>query len=56
MVVVDLSAVYHSPALPVAMTCVGAWLRAVLTAHDGVRRMVVMDESWRMFSHLAIAV
>ena len=55
LVVVDLSAVYHSPALPVVMTCVAAWLQSALAADDGTRRMVVMDESWRMFSHLAIA-
>ncbi len=55
VVVVDLSAVYHSPALPVVMTCVAAWLQAALSRDDGARRMVVMDESWRMFSHLAIA-
>jgi type IV secretory pathway VirB4 component len=55
LVVVDLSAVYHSPALPVVMTCVAAWLQAALASDDGRRRMVVMDESWRMFSHLAIA-
>ena len=55
LVAVDLSAVYHSPALPVVMTCVAAWLQAALTADDGTHRMVVMDESWRMFSHLAIA-
>jgi type IV secretory pathway VirB4 component len=54
IVVVDLSAVYHSPALPVVMTCVAAWLQAAIK-DDGRRRMVVMDESWRMFSHLAIA-
>jgi hypothetical protein len=36
------------------MTCVAAWLQAALGADDA-RRMVVMDESWRMFSHLAIA-
>src|SRR5439155_3101238 len=55
LVVVDLSAVYYSPALPVVMTCVAAWLQTALAADDGTRRMVVMDESWRMFSHLAIA-
>jgi type IV secretory pathway VirB4 component len=55
LVVVDLSAVYHSPTLPVVMTCVAAWLQTALAADDGTRRMVVMDESWRMFSHLAIA-
>jgi type IV secretory pathway VirB4 component len=54
LVVVDLSAVYHSPALPVVMTCVAAWLQTALGVDDA-RRMVVMDESWRMFSHLAIA-
>ena len=54
LVVVDLSAVYHSPALPIVMTCVAAWLQAALGADDA-QRMVVMDESWRMFSHLPIA-
>jgi hypothetical protein len=55
LVVVDLSAVYHSPALPVVMTCVAAWLQATLESDDGAKRMVVVDESWRMFSHLPIA-
>jgi type IV secretory pathway VirB4 component len=55
LVVVDLSAVYHSPVLPVVMTCVAAWLQTALSGEDAGRRMVVMDESWRMFSHLAIA-
>ena len=32
LIVVDLSAVYHSPALPVVMTCVAAWLQAALMA------------------------
>jgi hypothetical protein len=36
------------------MTCVAAWLQTALGVDDA-RRMVVMDESWRMFSHLAIA-
>jgi hypothetical protein len=55
LVVVDLSAVHHSPALPVVMTCVAAWLQATLSTDDGVHRMVVIDGSWRMFSHLPIA-
>lgn len=41
----DLSAVYHFPALPVVMTCVAAWLQAALMANDGSQRMVVIDES-----------
>ena len=35
------------------MTCVTARLQAALSATD--QRMVVVDESWRMFSHLPIA-
>lgn len=53
-VIVDLSAVDHSPALPVVMTCVATWLQAALTNDSDVRRMVVVDESWRIFSHLPI--
>jgi type IV secretory pathway VirB4 component len=55
LVVVDLSAVYHSPTLPVVMTCVAAWLQAALAADSSRRRLVVVDEAWRMFSHLPIA-
>jgi hypothetical protein len=55
VVLLYLSAVHHSPAPPVVMTCVAAWLQTALAADDGVRRMVVEDESWRMFSHPAIA-
>lgn len=36
------------------MTCVAAWLQAALPS-DNTYRMMVMDESWRMFSHLPIA-
>jgi hypothetical protein len=41
--------VCHSPALPVVMTCVAAWPQAALGS-DGAHRMVVLDESWRMFT------
>jgi hypothetical protein len=37
------------------MTGVAAWLQTAIAVDDGARRMVVMDESWRMFSHVAIA-
>lgn len=46
---------YHSPALPVVMTCVAAWLQAALATDTHTRRVVVMDEAWRMFSDVAIA-
>jgi type IV secretory pathway VirB4 component len=55
LVVVDLSAVYHSTALPLVMTCVAAWLQGAVSADGTTKRMVVLDEAWRMFSHLAIA-
>jgi type IV secretory pathway VirB4 component len=55
LVVVDLSAVYHSSALPLVMICVAAWLQGAIAADTTTRRMVVLDEAWRMFSHLAIA-
>jgi hypothetical protein len=34
---------------------VAAWLQATLSNEKDVGRMVVVDESWRRFSHLAIA-
>lgn len=55
IVVVDLSAVYHSPALPVVMTCVAAWLQAAISADEATREIVVVDEAWRMLSHLPVA-
>jgi hypothetical protein len=71
LVVLDLSAVYASPALGILMTCATAWLQDALSAvsdvsheadgevrsgeHDGVRRIVVVDEAWAILSNLAIA-
>ena len=45
LVVLDLSALYASPALAILMTCAAAWLQAVLNRDDGVRRLVVVDEA-----------
>jgi hypothetical protein len=55
LVVVDLSALYASPALGIVMTCATAWLQAVLRRDDGVRRLVVVDEAWAILSDLGIA-
>ncbi|MDA8046435.1 MAG: ATP-binding protein [Actinomycetota bacterium] len=55
LVVLDLSAVFASPALPLIMTCAAAWLQGVLAAADGVKRLVVMDEAWAILNDLAIA-
>jgi type IV secretory pathway VirB4 component len=55
VVVLDLSGVYHSAALPLVMTCIMAWLRRQLEAHAGRRHTyVVVDEAWVPLSELAI--
>jgi type IV secretory pathway VirB4 component len=55
LVVLDLSALYASPALAVLMTCAAAWLQAVLNQDDGVRRLVVVDEAWAILNNLGVA-
>jgi type IV secretory pathway VirB4 component len=55
LVVIDLSALYASPALGLLMTCATAWLQATLQDDDGIRRLVVIDESWAVLQNLAIA-
>jgi hypothetical protein len=55
LVVLDLSALYASPALGILMTCATAWLQAVLAVDDGVHRLVVVDEAWAILSNLAMA-
>ncbi len=55
VVVLDLSATFASPALPLVMTCATAWLQASLGAADGVKRLVVIDEAWAILNDLATA-
>lgn len=55
LVVLDLSAVFASPALPLLMTCATAWLQAVLAEGGGVKRLVVVDEAWAILHNLATA-
>lgn len=55
LVVLDLSALYASPALGIVMTCAAAWLQAAVGAGDGVRRLVVVDEAWAILHNLAVA-
>jgi type IV secretory pathway VirB4 component len=55
VVVLDLSAMYGSPALGILITCATAWLQAAFRGADGVRRVVVVDEAWAVLSDLAIA-
>jgi hypothetical protein len=55
-VVLDLSSVYHSPALGVLMTCATAWLQAALRADKDVRgTLLVVDEAWAILRSVAVA-
>ena len=56
-VVLDLSAVYHSPALGVLMTCAASWLTAALGAgsRHPERVLLVVDEAWAVLADLAVA-
>jgi type IV secretory pathway VirB4 component len=55
LVVLDLSAVFASAALPLIMTCAAAWLQGTLAGADGIKRLVVIDEAWAVLNDLAIA-
>lgn len=55
VVVLDLSATFSSPALPLVMACATAWLQARLAERDGIQRLVVMDEAWAILADLSTA-
>jgi hypothetical protein len=50
LVVLDLSAVYHSPALGVLMACAAAWLQSAVRSQHRNRIIVVVDEAWAILS------
>ena len=59
--VLDLSALYNSPALGVLMACATAWLQAALARQaagrpgGGGRVLVVVDEAWAVLANLGVA-
>ena len=55
LVVLDLSAVYHSPALGVLMACAAAWLQSAVEARHRNRILLVVDEAWAILSNLGVA-
>ena len=55
LVVLDLSAVYHSPALGVLMACAAAWLQSAVQARHRNRILLVVDEAWAILSNLGVA-
>jgi hypothetical protein len=54
VLVVDLSAVYHSEALGALMVCAAAWLQA-MTARSEAHTILVIDEAWALLTELAVA-
>jgi hypothetical protein len=55
LVVLDLAAVYHSPALGVLMACASAWLQSAMRAQHRNRIVLVVDEAWAILTNLGVA-
>jgi type IV secretory pathway VirB4 component len=55
LVVLDLAAVYHSPALGVLMACASAWLQSAVRAQHRNQIILVVDEAWAILSNLGVA-
>ena len=55
LVVLDLSALYGSPALGLLMLCATAWLQSSLQTGQEQRLILVIDEAWAILRHLEIA-
>ncbi|MGH9304997.1 MAG: ATP-binding protein [Acidimicrobiales bacterium] len=51
--IVDLSAVYHSEALPALMVCAASWLQA-MTSIEGSFTLFVVDEAWSILSDASV--
>ncbi len=54
-VVLDLAALYHSPALGVLVTCAAASVLAIVEADVSVRTVLVVDEAWAVLANLGVA-
>lgn len=54
VLVIDLSAVYHSEALGALMVCASAWMHA-MTARAAAQTVLVIDEAWAVLTDLAVA-
>jgi len=54
-VIVDLSAVYHSSALPAVMACAMSWFEAGLERSSGVQTIFVVDEAWAVLADIGVA-
>jgi hypothetical protein len=55
IVALDLSSVYHSPALGALMTCATAWLQAALLRDTASYTVLVVDEAWAILADVGVA-
>ncbi|TMC09508.1 MAG: hypothetical protein E6J41_10535 [Chloroflexi bacterium] len=55
VVSLNLRAVYESDALGILMICAAAWLRRAVDRDDGVKRILVVDEAWKVLTHLEVS-
>ena len=55
LVIVDLSALHQSDALPILMTCAAAWLQAAFARPGAGKRIIVVDEAWSILRTIGIA-
>lgn len=55
LVVLDLSAVYTSPALGQLITCAGAWLQSAIARPGAAQRFVVIEEAWALLRNVTTA-
>jgi hypothetical protein len=55
LVIIDLSALHQSDALPILMTCAAAWLQAAFARPGAGKRIIVIDEAWSILKTIGIA-
>lgn len=55
LVIIDLSALHQSDALPILMTCAASWLQAAFARPGAGKRIIVIDEAWSILKTIGIA-
>ncbi|HET7486649.1 MAG TPA: ATP-binding protein [Acidimicrobiales bacterium] len=55
LVVLDLSALASEESLGILMACATAWIHAAVARPGAGQRFLVLDEAWRLLSHLGTA-
>lgn len=55
LVVLDLSALFSSPALGLLMTCATAYMQAAIMRPNAGRRIILIDEAWAVLSNIGIS-